>query len=129
MGRQGLLSRFRGCWLCRRSQQDTARRALWVTEDYWYLLRLPFVSFLTLSKIFDILGLSIGYVRSKWLDRHVYTENLKVQKNSPIGDGSDATDQPGLKDMTLKAIQILREQAKKNDTGYFLMYVSDYILR
>ena len=70
-----------------------------------------------------------AYTRSKWLDHHVYSENLKGQKNSPIGDGSDATDQPGLKDMTLKAIQILREQAKKNDTGYFLMYVSDCILK
>lgn len=61
--------------------------------------------------------------RSKWLDRHVYTENLREQENSPTGDGSDATDQPGLRDMTLKAIKILHEQAKKNDTGFFLMYV------
>ncbi|KAK7687957.1 hypothetical protein QCA50_009176 [Cerrena zonata] len=58
---------------------------------------------------------------SKWLDRHVYTNNLSGQKNSPTGDGSDATDQPGLKDMTLKAIEILHAQAKKNNTGFFLM--------
>ena len=70
-----------------------------------------------------------AYTRSKWLDHHVYSENLKGQKNSPIGDGSDATDQPGLKDTTSKANHTSREQAKKNDTGYFLMYVSDCILK
>lgn len=57
------------------------------------------------------------------MDRHVYTNNLSGQKNSPTGDGSDATDQPGLKDMTLKAIEILHAQAKKKNTGFFLMYV------
>ena len=35
----------------RLSQQDAARRAFWVTEDYWYLLRLPFVSYLLLQTV------------------------------------------------------------------------------
>jgi len=47
-------------------------------------------------------------------------ENLKGQKNSPTGDGSDATDQPGLKEMTLKAIDILQARSKKNQ-GWFMM--------
>ncbi|KAL0065092.1 hypothetical protein AAF712_007928 [Marasmius tenuissimus] len=43
-------------------------------------------------------------------------------KNSPTGDGSDATDQPGLKDMTLKAIDILQARSKaKGDDGWFMM--------
>jgi len=46
--------------------------------------------------------------------------NLKGQKNSPTGDGTDATDQPGLKEMTLKAIDILQARTK-NDEGWFLM--------
>ena len=32
----------------------------------------------------------------------VLPQNLRNQKNSPTGDKSDAIDQPGLKEMTLK---------------------------
>ncbi|ESK94722.1 alkaline phosphatase [Moniliophthora roreri MCA 2997] len=56
---------------------------------------------------------------AKWLDRNVYPENLRNQKNSPTGDGTDAVDQPGLKEMTLKAIDIL--QARSNGEGWFMM--------
>jgi alkaline phosphatase len=48
---------------------------------------------------------------------------LKGQKNSPVGDGIDATDQPGLKEMTLKAIDIL--QSRSNGQGWFMMSVLD----
>ncbi|TFK40421.1 alkaline-phosphatase-like protein [Crucibulum laeve] len=63
---------------------------------------------------------------AKWIDRHVLTDNLKGQKNSPNGDGTDALDQPGLKDMTLKAIDILQARAtsgngKGNNKGWFMM--------
>ncbi|KAG5645932.1 hypothetical protein DXG03_004721 [Asterophora parasitica] len=58
---------------------------------------------------------------AKWIDRHVYPQNLLNQKNSPTGDGTDATDQPGLKDMTLKAIDILQARQKKKNTGFFMM--------
>ena len=43
----------------------------------------------------------------KWVDREVLTKNLVGQKNSPTGDGSDALDQPGLKEMTLKVYGII----------------------
>lgn len=56
---------------------------------------------------------------AKWLDRNVYTQNLRNQSNSPDGSEDDATDQPGLKDMTLKAIDIL--DARNDDKGWFLM--------
>ncbi|EJT98180.1 extracellular phytase [Dacryopinax primogenitus] len=56
---------------------------------------------------------------AKWLDRNVYTENLKNQKNSPDGKGTDALDQPGLKEMTVKAMEIL--QARSGDKGWFMM--------
>jgi alkaline phosphatase len=56
---------------------------------------------------------------AKWLDRNVYTRNLFGQRNSPDGAGRDATDQPGLKEMTLKAIEILNE--RHGDEGFFLM--------
>jgi len=55
---------------------------------------------------------------AKWLDRNVYRQNLN-KTLSPTGDKTPALDQPGLKDMTLKAIDIL--QARSGEEGYFLM--------
>jgi len=62
---------------------------------------------------------------AKWLDRNVYPANLRNQKNAPDGSKTDALNQPGLKDMTLKAIDILHTRAR-NETnpdaqGWFLM--------
>ncbi|KAG2018205.1 alkaline phosphatase [Coprinopsis cinerea AmutBmut pab1-1] len=57
---------------------------------------------------------------AKWIDRNVLPDNLRGQKNSPTGDESDALDQPGLKDMTLKAIDILQARTKR-DQGWFMM--------
>lgn len=56
---------------------------------------------------------------AKWLDRNVYTSNLYNQSNYPDGSDRDADDQPGLKEMTLKAIDILNERHRKD--GWFLM--------
>ncbi|ORY05292.1 alkaline phosphatase-like protein [Clohesyomyces aquaticus] len=55
---------------------------------------------------------------AKWLDRNVYKSNLN-QSLSPSGDKTAALDQPGLKDMTLKAIDILAKRS--GDKGFFLM--------
>ncbi|PVI06567.1 alkaline phosphatase-like protein [Periconia macrospinosa] len=55
---------------------------------------------------------------AKWLDRNVYRSNLN-QSLSPTGDKKPALDQPGLKEMTLKAIDILSERS--GDKGWFLM--------
>ena len=54
-----------------------------------------------------------------WLDRNVYKKNLLGNSNSPDGKKGNATDQPGLKEMTLKAIDILHE--RHQDKGWFLM--------
>ena len=56
---------------------------------------------------------------AKWLDRNVYTENLLGNKDAPDGQNGSATDQPGLKEMTVKAIDILQTRNAKN--GWFLM--------
>jgi alkaline phosphatase len=66
-----------------------------------------------------ILGIFSVSNMAKWLDRNVYPENLKGQKNSPDGKEEDALDQPGLKEMTLKAIDVL--DARHADKGWFLM--------
>ncbi|CRK18404.1 hypothetical protein BN1723_011567 [Verticillium longisporum] len=54
-----------------------------------------------------------------WLDRNVYTNNLQGLKNSPAGGDGDAKDLPGLKEMTLKAIDVLHNRASED--GFFLM--------
>ncbi|UNI19081.1 hypothetical protein JDV02_005298 [Purpureocillium takamizusanense] len=54
-----------------------------------------------------------------WLDRNVYTDNLKSFKNDPKGGKEPALDLPGLKDMTLKAVDILHKRG--GDKGFFLM--------
>lgn len=63
------------------------------------------------------------YCASRYLDRHVYTDNLKNQKNDPRPNSTaDALDQPGLAEMTTKAIDVLSERSKANgDTGFILM--------
>ena len=54
-----------------------------------------------------------------WLDRNVYKINLIGQNDSSDGLKKDATDQPGPKEMTLKAIDILAKRHSKE--GRFLM--------
>lgn len=54
-----------------------------------------------------------------WLDRNVYKDNLKKLSNDPTGKKAAATDLPGLKEMTLKAIDVLHNRA--GDKGFFLM--------
>jgi alkaline phosphatase len=64
------------------------------------------------------LGIFTTSNMAKWLDRNVYRENMN-QSLSPTGDKKPALDQPGLKEMTLKAIDIL--QARSGDEGWYLM--------
>lgn len=56
---------------------------------------------------------------AKWLDRNVYPKNLDKPKTAPDGTNASSTDQPGLKEMTLKALEILHTR-HAND-GFFLM--------
>ena len=54
-----------------------------------------------------------------WLDRNIYKENLEGLGNSPAGGSDPALDLPGLRDMTLKAVEILHKRG--GDDGFFLM--------
>ncbi|KAL8376459.1 hypothetical protein RB595_007514 [Gaeumannomyces hyphopodioides] len=54
-----------------------------------------------------------------WLDRNVFTENIAKLNNDPRGASGAATDLPGLKEMTLKAIDVLHTRG--GDKGFFLM--------
>lgn len=69
-----------------------------------------------------LLGIfSIGNM-AKWLDRNVYTDNMVGNKDAPDGSGGSATDQPGLREMTLKAIDILNTRSTSDgDKGWLIM--------
>lgn len=54
-----------------------------------------------------------------WLDRSIYRENLNNFRNDPAGGNDSALDLPGLKEMTLKAVEILHNRGSQN--GFFLM--------
>lgn len=49
----------------------------------------------------------------------MFRANLAKNTNSPTGDKTPALDLPGLKEMTLKAIDILH--ARSGDKGFFMM--------
>ncbi|CAP73496.1 uncharacterized protein PODANS_2_8640 [Podospora anserina S mat+] len=53
-----------------------------------------------------------------WIDRHIFPENLEIN-NDPTGAAKPAKDLPGLKEMTLKAVDILHNRGGKE--GFFLM--------
>lgn len=64
------------------------------------------------------LGIFTTSNMAKWLDRNVYKVNLNLSL-SALGDKKPALDQPGLKEMTTKAIDILHKRS--GDKGFFLM--------
>ncbi|KAI8607286.1 alkaline-phosphatase-like protein, partial [Chytriomyces sp. MP71] len=66
-----------------------------------------------------VLGIfTMGHMDT-WYDREVEKVNLAINSaSSPKNDGKSATNQPGLQQMTLKAIEIME---KKCADGYFLM--------
>lgn len=49
----------------------------------------------------------------------MYKDNIKSLKNDPTGKNSSATDIPGLKEMSVKAVEILANRGKEK--GFFLM--------
>ncbi|KAJ3218260.1 hypothetical protein HDU67_006233 [Dinochytrium kinnereticum] len=55
---------------------------------------------------------------STWYDRVVETNNLESPNANPLGNGDKALKQPGLEEMTMKAIEVMEKRCKD---GYFLM--------
>ena len=49
----------------------------------------------------------------------MYKENLNGNEDAPNCEGGNANEQPGLREMTLKAIDILNNRA--GDKGWFIM--------
>ncbi|KAI1871705.1 hypothetical protein JX265_005691 [Neoarthrinium moseri] len=95
-------------------------------EDYYkafadadYDISLNKTSLTALSNSSKALGVFCKSNMPVWLDRNVFTNNLNSFTNDPSGVKGPAKDLPGLKDMTIKAIDILNERG--GDKGFFLM--------
>ncbi|KAK7752193.1 hypothetical protein SLS62_005937 [Diatrype stigma] len=96
------------------------------SEDYYakfaeagYDISLNKTSLLELGNSSKALGVFCQSHMPVWLDRNVFTDNLASFENSPTGSDDSALDLPGLKEMTLKAIDILHERG--GEDGFFLM--------
>ncbi|KAJ4212085.1 hypothetical protein NW759_012053 [Fusarium solani] len=84
-----------------------------------YTVSMNKTSLLAADKSKKALGVFCQSNLPVWLDRNIYKDNLKGLDNNPTGGEGDATDLPGLKEMTLKAVDILSTRGK--DKGFFLM--------
>ncbi|KAI0440552.1 alkaline phosphatase [Xylaria telfairii] len=95
-------------------------------QDYYakfakagYDISLNKTSLLELGNSSKALGIFCKSHMPVWLDRNVYKENLAAFSNDPRGNKAPALDLPGLKEMTLKAVDILHKRGGKK--GFFLM--------
>lgn len=88
-------------------------------QNKGYTLSLNNTSLATVSNSSKALGVFCTSNLPVWLDRNVYKNNLRNFVNDPTGNKSAALDLPGLKEMTLKAIDILHTRG--GDRGFFLM--------
>jgi alkaline phosphatase len=87
--------------------------------DAGYTVSLNKTSMQTVSNSSKALGVFCVSNMPVWLDRNVYKDNLAKNTNDPAGAKKAATDLPGLKEMTLKAIDILH--ARGGEKGFFMM--------
>lgn len=84
-----------------------------------YSISLNRTSLLTANEKDKALGIFCRGTMPVWLDRNIYTDNLRGLKNHPAGGEADALDLPGLKDMATKAVDIL--DTRGGSDGFFLM--------
>jgi alkaline phosphatase len=84
-----------------------------------YSISLNKTALATASNSSKALGVFCTSNLPVWLDRNVYKNNLAKFINDPTGNKSAALDLPGLKEMTLKAIDVLH--ARGGSKGFFMM--------
>lgn len=108
------------------AEQFYPGKASYQNKDYYaefakkgYTVSLNKTALLAADPTKRALGVFCQGVMPVWLDRNIYPENLKGFKNSPTGGEEPALDLPGLKDMTLKAVDVLHRRGA--DDGFFLM--------
>jgi alkaline phosphatase len=84
-----------------------------------YTISLNKTSLSTIDTSKKALGIFCQSNLPVWLDRTINKDNLKTFSNDPTGNKSAALDLPGLKEMTIKAIEVLHKRG--GDKGFFLM--------
>lgn len=85
-----------------------------------YSVSMNKTSLATISNSSRALGIFCRSHMPVWLDRNVYQNVLSMFKNAPyVNSTAPALDLPGLKEMTLKAIDVLHTRG--GDKGFFLM--------
>lgn len=84
-----------------------------------YSISMNKTSMLAASNTTKALGIFCTSNLPVWLDRNVYKDNLNKTSNDPSGNKKPALDLPGLKEMTLKAIDVLH--ARGGSKGFFMM--------
>ncbi|CAG8972822.1 hypothetical protein HYALB_00001241 [Hymenoscyphus albidus] len=84
-----------------------------------YSVSLNKTSLLSVPNTQKALGVFSTSSLPVWLDRNVYKNYLNTTTNHPSGNKEPALDLPGLKEMTLKAIDILHERG--GEKGFFMM--------
>lgn len=87
--------------------------------DANYTISLNKTSLASMPDTEKLLGVFCKSTMPVWLDRNVFVDNLKSFTNDPTGAKAPALDLPGLKEMTLKAIDVLHNRG--GDKGFFLM--------
>lgn len=110
------MSRLQCCMLTTVKYQDKDYFSEFAKKGYKVIHNRT--SLLSTPNTEKTLGIFSTSNMAKWLDRNVYRQNVN-KTLSPTGDKKPALDQPGLKEMTLKAIDIL--EARSGDAGWLLM--------
>lgn len=108
------------------AEQFIAGSGSYLGKDYYqefakkgYSISLNKTALLSASNSSKALGIFCTSNLPVWIDRNVFSDNLKNFNNDPTGVKAPATDLPGLKEMTLKAIDVLHTRG--GDKGFFLM--------
>ncbi|SPO07231.1 probable alkaline phosphatase [Cephalotrichum gorgonifer] len=108
------------------AEQFYAGSASYQGKDYYeefakagYSVSLNKTSLESLDVNKKALGVFCKGTMPVWIDRNIYPENLKTFKNDPVAGKEPALDLPGLKEMTVKAVEILHNRG--GDKGFFLM--------
>jgi alkaline phosphatase len=84
-----------------------------------YAVSLNEASILAALNTTKALGTLCTSILPVWLDRNVYKAYLNTTTNDPSGNKKPALDLPGLKEMALKAIEVLH--ARGGSKGFFMM--------
>ncbi|KAK3378498.1 alkaline phosphatase [Podospora didyma] len=108
------------------AEQFLAGSGSYLGKDYYaefanknYSISLNKTALLAAPKDKRALGVFCRSNLPVWLERNIFKDNLQKLSNDPAGGKGAATDLPGLKEMTLKAIDVLHTRG--GNKGFFLM--------